>query len=64
MRDLSETATRVVQFCEGLRIAAQQGWAPGNASVVVVAPGVPPGSGSVLLSERDRRLAARHEERR
>lgn len=48
---------------EGLQIAAQQSWAPGNGSVVVVTPPIPPGSGPTL-SERDRRLAARHEERR
>lgn len=34
-------------------------------SDIVVAPdGPPPGSGTTTLTERDRRLAARHEERR
>ncbi|CAM9579501.1 unnamed protein product [Ectocarpus sp. 4 AP-2014] len=38
-------------------------WAPGHAPAAMTAVGIPPGSGAAL-SERDRRLAARHEERR
>lgn len=52
-----------VQPWEGLRIAAQEGWVPGTAPAVAMALGIPPGSGATL-SERDRRLAARHQERR
>lgn len=49
---------------EGLRIAAQPQWAPGHAAAIAMtAVSIPPGSGATL-SERDRRLAARHEERR
>eukprot|EP00752_Nemacystus_decipiens_P012874 g11397.t2 len=47
----------------GLRIAAQKGWAPGNTPAIPIPVVIPPGSGTTL-SERDRRLAARHAERR
>lgn len=48
---------------EGLRITAQQKWVPGKTAAVPFQVVIPPGSGATL-SERDRRLAARHEERR
>ncbi|CAM9516223.1 unnamed protein product, partial [Hapterophycus canaliculatus] len=51
------------QAGSGLRMPAEQRWAPGNTSVVAIPVGIPPGSGATL-SERDRRLEVRRDERR
>ncbi|CAM9375784.1 unnamed protein product [Ectocarpus fasciculatus] len=66
MSPAAETGSHIFmslpQAGSGKRPAPQ--WAPGHApAIAMTAVGIPPGSGATL-SERDRRLAARHEERR